>query len=315
MTSIPMVLGAMHFGTRTDERTSYELLDRFVAAGGSMIDTANCYAFWSSESGFGGQSEMVIGRWLAANPGVREQVYLSTKVGAEPTMAGAWPESREGLSAQAIVDGAKGSVERLQSDRIDLFWAHMEDRSVDLAETVAALGELARTGVVARLGVSNHPMWRVERARRLAAASGVTGYTALQHSFSYLHPRPFAPVDGQDHRFGFVTDDVLDYVESDPELTLWAYSPLLTGAYSRADRPLPAAYEHPGTARRLATLDEVAAELGASRNQVVLAWLTGGRPTITPIVGVSTPEQLDEALAGVRLVLSDAQRSRLNAAS
>jgi aryl-alcohol dehydrogenase-like predicted oxidoreductase len=312
---VRIALGSMYFGTRVDEPTSFELLDRFVAAGGTVIDTANNYSFWSSESGYGGQSEGVIGRWLAGNPGVRENLVISTKVGAEPTVAGRWPESREGLSAQVIADGVKGSLDRLGIDRIDLYWAHMEDRSVELEETVQALGELVAEGIVGRLGVSNHPTWRVERARQIAASRGLEGYTALQLSYSYLQPRPFAPVEGQDHRSGFVTIETLDYVTANPEIALWAYTPLLLGAYVRPDRPLQEAYDHPGTTRRLAVLDEVAADLGATRTQVVLAWLTGGEPAITPIVGVSSMGQVDEAMAGVSLSLTPAQRQQLDAAT
>lgn len=313
--TVPMALGAMYFGTRVDERTSMAMLDRFASAGGTLIDTANNYAFWSSDSGFGGQSENVIGHWLSRNPGIREKLLISTKVGAAPTVAGDWPANREGLSAKAITGGVKGSLDRLQIDWIDLYWSHMEDRSVELDEIVGALGELVAAGTVRRLGVSNHPTWRVERARQIAAARGVAGYTALQLSYSYLQPRPLAPVEGQGHRFGFVTPDTLDYVTENPDVELWAYSPLLLGSYVRADRPFPEAYDHPGTRRRLAVLDEVAAELGATRNQVVLAWLSGGRPVITPIVGCSSIGQLDEALAGVSLVLTAGQRRRLDAAT
>ena len=312
---VRIALGSMYFGTRVDERTSLEVLDRFVAAGGTVIDTANNYSFWSSESGFGGQSESVIGRWLSSNPGVRENLVISTKAGAEPTVAGVWPESREGLSAHAVAQGVKGSLDRLGIDRIDLYWAHMEDRSVELEETVQALGELVTEGIVGRLGVSNHPTWRGERARQIAAARGLEGYTALQLSYSYLQPRPFAPVEGQDHKTGFVTIETLDYVTANQEIALWGYTPLLVGAYVRADRPLKEAYDHPGTVRRLAVLDEVAADLGATRNQVVLAWLAGGRPAITPIVGVSSVAQLDEAMAGVSLSLTPEQRERLDAAT
>ena len=84
MTELPAVLGAMFFGTSSDERTSFALLDRYVEAGGTVIDTANCYAFWASETGAGGQSEALLGRWLAANPGLRERLTIATKVGAEP---------------------------------------------------------------------------------------------------------------------------------------------------------------------------------------------------------------------------------------
>ncbi|WP_406311720.1 aldo/keto reductase [Streptosporangium sp. NBC_01639] len=314
MTTVNLALGTMHFGTRLDERSSFDLLDRFVAAGGTMIDTANCYAFWSDPSGAGGQSERVIGRWLARRPGVRDRVYLSTKVGAEPIGAGEWPGNREGLSAPAIKAAVQDSLRRLGTDRIDLYWTHMEDRAAPLEDTVGALADLAGSGTVGRLGCSNHPTWRVERARQIARSNGWAGYTALQLRHSYLKPRPDTPVPGHDHRFGWATDEVVDYVHSDPELTLWAYTALLNGAYTRADRPLPEAYRHPATTRRMAVLTEVAGELGVSPNQVVLAWLAGGDPAVTSIVGVSDAAQLDEALAGVALVLTDEHRGRLDTA-
>ncbi|MEV4757907.1 aldo/keto reductase [Micromonospora sp. NPDC049559] len=310
-----LALGAMRFGSQVPERTAFELLDRYVDAGGTLIDTANCYAFWADPDGAGGHSERVIGEWLARRPGLRDRVRLSTKLGAQPVGPGTWPDNREGLSAQAIKTAVEGSLQRLRTDRLDLLWTHMEDRSVPLEETGQALAELVTSGAVDRLGASNHALWRVERARGVARTNGWPGYTALQLRHSYVSPRPGAPVPDQSHRFGWVTDDVLDYVSSDGELVLWAYTPLLNGAYTRDDRPLPEAYDHPGTARRLAMLAEVADELGVTRNQVVLAWLTGGVPAVTPIVGVSGVAQLEEALAGAALVLPEALRARLDAAA
>ncbi|GGZ10807.1 aldo/keto reductase [Streptomyces poonensis] len=312
MSDVHFALGTMGFGTTVGFDASSRLLDRFVDAGGTMLDTADCYAFWSDPSGRGGQSEELVGRWLARRPGRREQVYISTKVGAEPVGPGDWPANREGLSAPAIRAGVEGSLRRLGTDRIDLYWAHMEDRGVSLDESVEAFGALVAEGAVGRLGCSNHPVWRVERARQIARETGRAGYTALQLRHSYLQPRPGVPVPGVDHRFAWVTDEVVDYVDSEPELSLWVYTALLNGFYARSDRPLPEAYEHPGTSRRLAALDKVAGELGVSRNQVVLAWLIGGKPGATPIVGVSTPGQLDEALAGARLRLPDEHRRLLD---
>jgi aryl-alcohol dehydrogenase-like predicted oxidoreductase len=306
-----LVLGAMYFGTRQDERSSFELLDRFVDAGGSVIDTANAYSFWTDPSGLGGQSEALLGRWFAARPGVRDRIILSTKVGAHPRVPGGFPDNIEGMSAQAIKDAVHGSLERLQTDRVDLYWAHMDDRSVPLEETVGALGALVAEGAVHRLGASNHATWRVERARQAARTHGVVGYTALQLRHTYLQPRPGVPVHG--HPYGSVTAETLDYARAE-RLDIWAYTPLLGGSYVRTDRPLPEPYDHPGTTRRLAVLDDIARELGATRNQVVLAWLVGGVPPIAPIVGVSSVAQLDEALAGARLTLSDDQRDRLDAA-
>jgi aryl-alcohol dehydrogenase-like predicted oxidoreductase len=308
-----LALGAMWFGTLTDERRSFELLDRFVAAGGVWIDTANCYAFWMDPSGFGGQSEAVLGRWLASRPGVRDRVKISTKVGCEPTVAGRFPEMAEGLSAGVIKSGIEGSLRRLGTDHVELYWAHKPDPATPLEETVAAFDELVSAGTVGRLGCSNYAVWQLERARQIAWAHGSAGFTAVQQHHTYLQPRP-ATRPTVVHRFGAVTDEVLHYLEHHPDVALWAYTPLLSGGYTRADKPLPAEYDHPGTARRLAVLDEIAAETGTNRNRVVLAWLTGGNPAATPIVGVSTVDQLDEAVAGVSLKLTAEQCERLDTA-
>jgi aryl-alcohol dehydrogenase-like predicted oxidoreductase len=305
-----LVLGAMWFGTRTDEDTSFELLDRFVDAGGVWIDTSNSYAFWVHPSGFGGQSEAVIGRWLARRPGMRDRVRISTKVGAEPASAGTWPDTAEGLSAGVIKGALEGSLSRLGTDRVELYWAHMPDAATPLDETVGAFDSLVSDGLVGRLGCSNYPVWQVERSRQLSVDRGGAGFTAIQHHHTYLRPRPGMRPSGL--RFGAVTDEVLDYVEHHPEMALWAYTPLLSGSYTRADKPLAEMYSHPGTSRRLAVLDSVAGEIGVDRNAVVLAWLAGAG--IVPVVGVSSGEQLDAAVAGVSLELSGEQRDRLDAA-
>jgi len=313
MTRPEIVLGAMYFGTRVNEATSMALLDRFVDQGGVWIDTANCYAFWADPSGIGGQSERVIGRWLANRPGTRDRVRISTKVRQQPTVPGRWPESAEGLSAPVIRDAVHNSLARLGTDHVDLYWAHAEDRTVPLMETVSAFGELVKAGLVLRLGASNHRAWILERARQLARAGGVAGYTALQLRYSYVQPRPGAPLPDAGHQLA--SPDSLDYIRHDRDLALWAYTSLMHGSYARPEPPLPDAYEHPGTARRLAVLGEVATELGVTRNQVVLAWLLGGDPAISPIVGVSTSEQIDEALAARSLQLSDEKRRRMDEAS
>jgi aryl-alcohol dehydrogenase-like predicted oxidoreductase len=313
MTEPDIVLGAMYLGTRVNEATSRALLDRFVDQGGAWIDTANCYSFWADPSGVGGQSENVIGRWLVDRPGRRDRVKISTKVRQQPTVPGRWPESAEGLSAPAVRDAVQKSLGRLNTDHIDLYWAHAEDRTVPLADTVAAFGELIKAGLVVRLGASNHRAWAMERARQHARERGVAGYTALQLRYSYVQPRPGAPLPDAGHQLA--TAESLDYVRHEKDVALWAYTSLMNGSYTRSERPFPEVYEHPGNARRLAVLGEVAEELGVTRNQVVLAWLLGGHPAISPIVGVSTSEQIDEALAARSLGLSDEQRRRLDEAT
>ncbi|WP_246612855.1 aldo/keto reductase [Paractinoplanes bogorensis] len=303
-----IVLGAMLFGTRIGEKESFELLDRFVERGGRWIDTANNYAFWEHPSGLGGHSERVIGRWLAARPGMRDRVLISTKCGAEPTDPARGLEAMEGLSAATVRRAAAASLQRLGVDHVDMYWAHVEDRSVPLAETAGVFGELRTAGLAARTGASNTPAWRVEQARALGA-----GWDALQLRHSYALPRPGAALESWSHRQVF--PETLDYVRSTPDLDLWAYSSLINGAYGRADRPLEEAYDHPGTTRRLTTLADVAESAGVTRNQVVLAWLLGGDPQVWPIVGASTPERLDEVMAARDLKLDAETRARLDAAN
>jgi aryl-alcohol dehydrogenase-like predicted oxidoreductase len=307
----PLVLGAMMFGTRIDEETSFALLDRFVERGGEWIDTADCYAFWDSPDGRGGASERVIGRWLAARPGMRERVRLATKVGAEPLWAGSWPQHRAGLSRRAIHEAFAGSLRRLGVESVDLLWLHQEDRAVPIEESVAAIAEMTAAGTVPRVGASNHPAWRVERARAHAAAIGAVPIDALQLNATYLRVRPGTRPPDVVHPFGVLSDEQRDHAR-ERGWEVWAYTPLLSGAYDDPAKQIPEVYDHPGTVRRLAALDEVARATGATRGQVVLAWLVS--QGIRPILGGSKPYQLDAALDGVALTLGEQHLARLDSA-
>jgi aryl-alcohol dehydrogenase-like predicted oxidoreductase len=301
----PLVLGTMEFGTRVAGEQAFAILDAFVAGGGVWLDTANCYAFWSDPDGVGGASERVVSSWLAARPGVRDTVRIATKVRQNPLVPHVWPQSAEGLSAAAVHAGVEGSLRRMGIDHVDLLWAHAEDRTVPLEETVGAFGELVAKGTALRVGAANHAAWRVERARSLAREQGVEPWSAIQLRHSLVQPRPLTPVAEGGHRMLAAED--LDLARSEG-LAVWAYSTLLWGSYVRADRPFPQTYDHPGTARVLSVLDDVAHEVSAGRNQVVLAWLM--RQGIGPIVGVSRVEQIEEALAARRVRLTDEHMTR-----
>ncbi|GGZ31280.1 oxidoreductase [Streptomyces inusitatus] len=305
-----IALGTLAFGTTVDEPLSFAILDRFAELGGTVLDTANNYAYWV-EGGTGDESEITVGNWLARR-GVREDFVISTKAGGRPAASGTGPGpgGTEGLSAKAIRSAAEDSLRRLRTDRIDVYWSHVEDRGVPLAETVGALAALVDEGKAAELGVSNHAVWSVERARALAGDR--PRYTHLQYRHSYLQPRFDIPLPSSGHRH--VTPELLDYVGAEGDLRLWVYSALLSGGYARKDVALPAAYDHPGTGPRLAALREVADELGASVNQTVLAWLLDGDPAALPIVGVSSVAQLEEAMGSLALRLDDDQRRRLDSA-
>lgn len=307
-------LGAMRFGTSTDEAASLAILDRYVEAGGTFIDTSNNYAFWAN-GGQGGDSEALLGRWRRSR-GVGDEIVIATKLGARPLAPGtSFTDNPEGLSAKAIREASERSRERLGVDKLDLLYAHIEDPRVPLRETVEGFADLVAEGTVGLLGVSNHWTWRVERARALAASAGLPGYEVLQYRHSYLRPRTDLPsMFSPDGMPGSAGGDLLGYLREEPGLTLVAYSPLLVGAYTRQDKPLDAEFDHPGTPARLAALREVAEETGASLNQVVLAWLIGGDLPVIPLVGASSVAQLDESLAAVDLELTPEQRTRLNTA-
>ncbi|HEY7429858.1 MAG TPA: aldo/keto reductase [Streptosporangiaceae bacterium] len=307
-------LGAMLFGTVTDEPTSLAILDRYVEAGGTFIDTSDNYAYWVNGTQ-GGESEELLGRWRRSR-GITSEVVIATKLGARPlTPGGSFLTNPEGLSAKVIRESSERSRERLGMDALDLLYAHIEDPATPLAETVEAFAGLVAEGSVGLLGVSNHWAWRVERARTLAAAAGLPDYEVLQYHHSYLRPRTDVPGPGSpDGEQGVLGGNLLSYLRTEPGLTLVAYSPLLSGRYVRSDRPLEPEFEHPGTPARLAVLREVAREAGATVNQVVLAWLTGGDIPMIPLVGASSVAQLDENLAAVDLELTADQRERLDMA-
>jgi aryl-alcohol dehydrogenase-like predicted oxidoreductase len=307
-------LGAMRFGTATDEATSFAILDRYVEAGGTFIDTADNYAFWASGTQ-GGESEELLGRWRRSR-GVGDEIVIATKLGARPLAPGTgWIDNAEGLSARVIRESSERSRERLGMARLDLLYAHIEDPAVPLAETVEAFAALVAEGTVGLLGVSNHWAWRVERARGLAAAAGVPGYEVLQYHYSYLRPRTDLPGPvSADGAQGVLGGDLLSYLRAEPRLAMVAYSPLLNGGYVSQDKPLDDGFDHPGTPARLAALREVAKDAGATVNQVVLAWLIGAEIPMIPLVGASSVAQLDESLAAVDLELTADQRTRLDAA-
>ncbi|GAA3846708.1 aldo/keto reductase [Streptomyces coacervatus] len=308
-----IALGAMLFGSRTDERTSFALLDRYVEAGGTFIDTSDNYAFWE-DGGQGGQSEELLGRWRRSR-GIGNEIVIATKLGARPLAPGTgFIDNPEGLSAKVIRESAERSRERLGVDKLDLLYAHIDDPTVPQRETVEAFAELVAEGMVGLLGVSNQAVWRVERARAIAAAAGLPGYEVLQYEHSYLCPRVDVPSGlFPDGTLGAVGPEMLSYLRAEPALTLVSYSPLLKGAYVRPDR-LPADYDHPGTPPRLTALREVARETGATVNQVVLAWQLGGALPIVPLAGASSTAQLEENLAAVDVELTADQRGRLDGA-
>jgi aryl-alcohol dehydrogenase-like predicted oxidoreductase len=306
-----LCLGAMALGGIQDEATSFAILDRFVELGGNFIDTANCYMFWIP-GGTGDESELQLGRWLAAR-GNRDDLVIATKVGRRPTFQGGGIDHSEPLSAERIGAGLDESLARLGTDRVDLFWSHRDDPDTPLEETVGGFDAVVRAGKARMVGASNHTAWRVERARAISARTGAAAYTAMQNRYSYLQPRPGTVLPEGGHVHAAPTD--LDYTEATEGMAMLTYSSLLSGVYTNPAKPLGEHYAHPGTRARLEALDAVAAQTGATRNQVVLAWLIGHGAPVVPLVGVSSVAQLEEVAAGLEVKLDAEQWQRLTDAA
>lgn len=296
-----LCLGAMYFGTRQNQAESFALLDQYVAAGGSFIDTANIYAHWVA--GFrGGESETVLGVWLKERHN-RGQVFIASKVGFGYSGV---PVS---LKASIIEQECNKSLERLGIETIDLYYAHNDDRSTPLDETLEAFYRLQKAGKVRYLGASNTLAWRLEEARWISQAHGWPAYQCVQQRHTYLrrvHGTTFNPQVA-------VNEDLLDYCRN-RKITLLAYSALLSGAYTRPDRGFSEQYLGPDSDRRLAVLKAVAAEIGKSPNQVVLAWMLQGDPPVLPLIAASTREQLQENLEALEITLTADQMDRLDTA-
>jgi aryl-alcohol dehydrogenase-like predicted oxidoreductase len=317
-------LGCMLMGTRTDEPESFAILDRYLEAGGGFLDTANCYCWWHDRGSYGGHSESVLGRWLART-GRRDDVFLATKGSAiprdldtvfdangEPDWAAAY-RSFEGAGADTLRRNLDDSLRRLQTDHVDLYYVHVDDRSTPLEETLAALAGFVQAGKARYLGWSNVRAWRLAAIRQLCDRYGWPAPVAVQQQHSYLRRRA-----GLNHA-SIVDDEQLDYLRAHDDLTLVAYSPILMGIYDdqvrRESHGKFTDYRGPDAEARLAVLAEVAAEVGFTPNQLVLAWLMHQRePAVLPIMGPRTLAQYEAAMPALAVTLTDEQLARLDAA-
>ena len=320
-----LALGCMLMGTDTDVASSVEMLNRYVEAGGNFLDTANCYAWWTRKGSHGGESEELLGRWFASH-GRRDDVFLATKGSAavrDPdelfTESGGqvdWEVVRshfEGAGADVLRHAIDASLHRLGTDHVDLYYVHVDDRSTPLEETLEALTGIVAAGKARYIGWSNVRTWRLERIRRLAAEHGWVAPVAVQQQHSYLRRRA-----GLSHG-AIVDDEQFDYLAEHDDLTLVAYSPILKGIYDdpakRAGHPVMQSYAGPDAEARLDTLTDVAAEVRATPNQVVLAWLMQqDSPRIAALIGPRTLPQFDAGLAALDVKLTDDQVARLDGA-
>jgi len=303
----PLALGGNVFGWTADEATSFAVLDAFVDGGFNLIDTADVYSRWAPGHS-GGESEAVIGRWLKAS-GKRDRIVLATKLGKPMGDEGS---GKTGLSRRWIRQAVHDSLQRLQTDRIDLYQSHDDDTATPLEETMAAFAELIAEGKVRAIGASNFTAARLAEANGAAARLGVPRYECLQPHYNLVERKVF--------------EDELEPLCREQNIGVINFFGLargfLTGKY-RSEADLAKSirgggvkkYLEPHPMRVLAALDAVADELKATPAQVALAWQMA-RPGITaPIASATGVAQLQELMGAARLVLSPAQIGALGAAS
>ena len=291
----PICLGGNVFGWTADESQSRAVLDAYTAAGGNFVDTANSYLVEH------GRSETIIGRWLA-DRGDRDRVVVATKVG------GGLGAVRN-LRAETIEREAQASLKRLQTDRIDLYYAHFDDEATPLEESLRAFDALVRAGTVRHLGASNYTPERLTAALELQRELGLAEFTVLQPQYNLVE-RDF--------------ERTLLPVADDWDLAVLPYFALakgfLTGKYRpagdavRSERAAAArSYLDHGGEAVLEALDEVAAAHETTVAAVALAWLRAQPRVATPIASARTTDQLEQILPAAALGLTPADQDLLSA--
>jgi aryl-alcohol dehydrogenase-like predicted oxidoreductase len=297
-----LCLGGNVFGWSIDEQRSFEVLDSYVAAGGNFIDTANSYG--RRGPGGAGESERIIGRWMAAR-GNREQLVIATKVGMSAELPG--------LSRATIRRGIEGSLERLGIETVDLYYAHRDDPDTPLQETLGAFSQLIDEGRIRYAAASNYSAERLEEALRVGQEAGMASYVALQPHYNLMERREYeAELRPVCERHGLACMPYFALARG-----------FLTGKYRR-DGPeiesaraagVRAAYLNERGFAVVDALQEIAAAHDTYVAAVALAWLLAQPTVLAPIASATSTAQLAESVACVELQLTAAELERLDAAS
>ena len=295
-----LCLGGNVFGWTIEEERSFEVLDAYFAAGGNFIDTADTYGRRGSQGV--GASERIIGRWIAAR-GNREQLVIATKVGMSQELPG--------LSRENIRRAIDASLERLGIDRVDLYYAHQDDPSTPLEETLGAFAELMEEGLIGYAGASNYSAERLEEAMRLGARENLASYVALQPHYNLLERDYEGALAATCERHGLACVPYFGLARG-----------FLTGKYRREGPSVESpraqsvreSYFNERGFAVLDALDEVAGAHSTSVAAVALAWLIAQPTVVAPIASATSPEQLSELLPATALELTAAEIERLSAA-
>lgn len=293
-------LGGNVFGWTAGDDESFAVLDAYAAGGGNFIDTADSYAAWVPGNS-GGESETIIGRWMAAR-GNRDEIIVATKVGAAPGL--------KGLGEKTINQAVTASLQRLQTDYIDLYYAHYDDPDTPLEESLGAFDALVVDGKVRYVAASNYRASRLAEALAVSNREGLTRYVALQTEYNLVERANYelelAEVCGREGL------SCLPYYALAKGFLTGKYRPGAQVDSPRADSA--GAYLDDRGRRVLAVLDDVAAVHGVSVAAVSLAWLLAQPTVASPIASARTPGQVEDLLPAATLDLADDELAALGAA-
>lgn len=298
----PLCLGGNVFGWTADEAESFAVLDAYVAAGGNMIDTSDVYSAWVPGNA-GGESESIIGKWMKARRN-RDQLIIATKVGVWGPLFG--------LAPATIAAGINGSLARLGTGHVDLFYAHADDPATPLEETLRAFDQVVRAGKARYIAASNYGAARLEAALAVSRAGSLARFVTLQTTYSLVDRLPYeAELQGLCVREGM---GCLPYYA--------LASGFLTGKYqagatvdSARREMVGSKYDHPLGRRALAAVEAIAASRGVPVAAVALAWVAAQPGIAAPIASARTPAQLAELLRFAEVALTAAELSALATAS
>ena len=298
-------LGTMQFGWSADEATSYSIMDKAVELGCNFFDTADVYSHWV-EGNDGGVSEAIIGRWLQQSNLRRQDIVLATKVRGD---MGSGP-NEQGLSRVHIMQAVEDSLTRLQTDYIDLYQVHWPDEETSLAETLATLDDLVRSGKVRYIGCSNYPAWLLMKSLWVSDANELARFDSIQPHYNYVHRAEF--------------ERETEAVCADQGIGVIPYSPLaggfLTGKYRRntdvpdsvrADR-IKSEYMNEQGFSAIDKLEEVGIAHSATVAQTAIAWILANPTVSSAIIGANNADQLSDTMKGADIELSAEEKAALD---
>lgn len=300
-----LTFGGNVFGWTLNERASFEILDNFIAAGFNFIDTADTYSRWVPGNK-GGESEIIIGNWLAKN-GKRKDVIIATKVGGD------LGSGKKDLSAKHIKEAAEASLKRLRTDYIDLYQSHYDDVETPVEETMTAFNELIKEGKVRYIGASNLSAERIKASNDFARKNNLAPYISLQPLYNLYDRQKFEK-------------EYLALVQEESLGVLSYYSlasGFLTGKYrretdvgiSKRGEGIKKKYLNERGFQILAAMDQVAKEKNIQLSQIAIAWLLNKSCITSAIASATSKKQLSELAGVITLKLSDEQINKLDNAS